>query len=87
MRACPSAYPAYGLGNRCSDNDENRQFGVTFHRGVQREIGFDLRGQGKGQGPAKRQRCRKVAGTFLGGLKVAHLGHLPATLLRRGTVT
>ena len=36
------------LGNRCSDNDKNRKSAVTFHRGVQREIGFYLGGQGQG---------------------------------------
>ena len=46
--ACLSTSLVYGLGNRCSDNDENRQSGVTFHRGAQREIGFDLGGQGQG---------------------------------------
>ena len=43
-----SACTVCGLGNRCSGNDENRQFGVTFHRGAQREIGFDLGSQGQG---------------------------------------
>ena len=43
-----SACTAYGPGNRCSGNDENRQLGVTFHHGVQRKIGFDLGGQGQG---------------------------------------
>ena len=39
---CVCACTVYGLGNRCSYDDENRQSAVTFHRGVQREIGFDL---------------------------------------------
>ena len=52
---CPSAYPAYGLGNSCSDNNDNRQSGVTFHHGVQREIGSDLGGQGQGQGSNVRR--------------------------------
>ena len=55
MRVRVSACTVYGLGNRCSDNDENRQSGVTFHRGVQREIGFDLRGHGQGQGSNVRR--------------------------------
>ena len=44
-----SASTVYGLGNRCSDNDENRKSGVIFHCGVQRVIDLTPEVKVKGQ--------------------------------------
>ena len=61
MCACVSTCTIYGLGNCCSDNNENRQSLVTLHRGVQRKIGFDLGGQSQGQGSNVRRAISEIA--------------------------
>ena len=49
MCACVSACTVYGLGNHCSDNDEKRQSGVTFHLGVQARSDLTLKVKVRGQ--------------------------------------